>query len=163
MGLSAGGLASGLDVAGMTQQLVAAERAPKEQRIKEQQQKLEVQLSGYGQIKSAVSGLEEMVKKFAEDKVFAGQSATSSESGFVGVEASADAQNGSYNIEVIALAKSHKVMSNNSFDSDPKAELGSGTLDITIDGKRYHWISIKKKAALKISLMRLIMPKITLV
>ncbi len=83
MGLSAGGLASGLDVAGMTQQLVAAERAPKEQRIKEQQQKLEVQLSGYGQIKSAVSGLEDMVKKFAEDKVFAGQSATSSESGFL--------------------------------------------------------------------------------
>ncbi len=50
------GLASGLDVAGMTQQLGAAERAPKEQRIKEQRQKLEVQLGGYGQIKSAVSG-----------------------------------------------------------------------------------------------------------
>ncbi|MCD9470600.1 flagellar filament capping protein FliD [Photobacterium phosphoreum] len=149
MGLSAGGLASGLDVAGMTQQLVAAERAPKEQRIKEQQQKLEVQLSGYGQIKSAVSGLEEMVKKFAEDKVFAGQSATSSESGFVGVEASADAQNGSYNIEVIALAKSHKVMSNNSFDSDPKAELGSGTLDITIDGKTLSLDINKEKSSLK--------------
>ncbi len=69
--------------------------------------------------------------------------------GFVGVEASADAQNGSYNIEVLALAKSHKVMSNNSFDSDPKAELGSGTLDITIDGKTLSLDINKEKSSLK--------------
>lgn len=149
MGLSAGGLASGLDITGMTQQLVAAERAPKEQRIKEQQQKVGVQLSGYGQIKSAVSGLEDMVKKFTEDKVFAGQSAESSESSFVDVKASAEAKNGTYNIEVLALAKSHKVVSNNAFDSDPKAELGSGTLDITVDGKTMSLTIDKNKSSLK--------------
>lgn len=149
MGLSAGGLASGLDVAGMTQQLVAAERAPKEQRIKEQQQKLEVQLSGYGQIKSAVSGLEDMVKKFAEDKVFAGQSAKSSESGFVSVEASDKARNGSYTVEVLEIAKSHKVVTNSAFDADPKAKLGSGDLEITVDGKTMSVAIDQDKSSLK--------------
>ncbi|WP_318520541.1 flagellar filament capping protein FliD [Photobacterium leiognathi] len=149
MGLSAGGLASGLDVAGMTQQLVAAERAPKEQRIKEQQQKLEVQLSGYGQIKSAVSGLEDMVKKFAEDKVFAGQSAKSSESGFVSVEASDKAKNGSYTVEVLEIAKSHKVVTNSAFDADPKAKLGSGDLEITVDGKTMSVTIDPDKSSLK--------------
>ncbi|KJF90394.1 flagellar hook protein [Photobacterium leiognathi] len=149
MGLSAGGLASGLDVAGMTQQLVAAERAPKEQRIKEQQQKLEVQLSGYGQIKSAVSGLEDMVKKFSEDKVFAGQSAKSSESGFVSVEASDKARNGSYTVEVLEIAKSHKVVTNNAFDADPKAKLGSGDLEITVDGKTMSVTIEPDKSSLK--------------
>ncbi|PSV23323.1 flagellar hook protein [Photobacterium leiognathi subsp. mandapamensis] len=149
MGLSAGGLASGLDVAGMTQQLVAAERAPKEQRIKEQQQKLEVQLSGYGQIKSAVSGLEDMVKKFAEDKVFAGQSAKSSEKDFVSVEASDKAKNGSYTVEVLEIAKSHKVVTNNAFDADPKAKLGSGDLEITVDGKTMSVTIDPDKSSLK--------------
>ncbi|MBP2699160.1 flagellar filament capping protein FliD [Photobacterium lucens] len=149
MGLSAGGLASGLDVAGMTQQLVAAERAPKEQRIKEQQQKLEVQLSGYGQIKSAVSGLEDMVKKFAEDKVFAGQSAKSSEKDFVSVEASDKAKNGSYTVEVLEIAKSHKVVTNNAFDADPKAQLGAGDLEITVDGKTMSVTIDQDKSSLK--------------
>lgn len=149
MGLSAGGLASGLDVAGMTQQLVAAERAPKEQRIKEQQQKLEVQLSGYGQIKSAVSGLEDMVKKFAEDKVFAGQSAKSSEKDFVSVEASDKAKNGSYTVEVLEIAKSHKVVTNSAFDADPTATLGSGDLEITVDGKTMSVTIDPDKSSLK--------------
>ncbi|PSV28752.1 MULTISPECIES: flagellar filament capping protein FliD [unclassified Photobacterium] len=149
MGLSAGGLASGLDVAGMTQQLVAAERTPKEQRIKEQQQKLEVQLSGYGQIKSAVSGLEDMVKKFAEDKVFAGQSAKSSEKDFVSVEASDKAKNGSYTVEVLEIAKSHKVVTNSAFDADPKAQLGSGDLEITVDGKTMSVTIDQDKSSLK--------------
>ncbi|WP_305813487.1 hypothetical protein [Photobacterium leiognathi] len=40
MGLSAAGMASGLDIAGMTQQLVMAERKPKADRLTEQQKRL---------------------------------------------------------------------------------------------------------------------------
>ncbi|BAX52271.1 flagellar capping protein [Photobacterium damselae subsp. piscicida] len=57
MGLSAAGMASGLDIAGMTQQLVAAERAPKEERIKKQQTQINVSLSAYSQVTASVKGM----------------------------------------------------------------------------------------------------------
>ena len=58
MGLSAAGMASGLDIAGMTQQLVAAERKPKSDRITNQQKQVNVSLSAYGQVKSSVSAMQ---------------------------------------------------------------------------------------------------------
>ncbi|MGU3240193.1 flagellar cap protein FliD N-terminal domain-containing protein [Photobacterium damselae subsp. piscicida] len=50
-------MASGLDIAGMTQQLVAAERAPKEERIKKQQTQINVSLSAYSQVTAFVKGM----------------------------------------------------------------------------------------------------------
>lgn len=143
MGLSAGGLASGLDVGGMTQQLVAAERAPKEQRINQQKQKLDVQLSSYGQIKSAVSSMEDLIKKFEKEHSFSSQKATSSESSYVGIKTDELAKSGIYSIEVLALAKNYKISSVNSFSTDPKASLGEGNLKISV-GDKMMSLSINK-------------------
>lgn len=135
MGLSVGGLGSGLDVAGMTQQLVAAERTPKQQRITEQMSKLDVSLSAYGQLKSTAVSLQEMFEKFAEDNVFSNNSVSSSDTDFIRASVESNAQNGRYSIEVKSLAQSHRVTSANSFDADPKASLGSGDLVFSVGGK----------------------------
>ncbi|MBV1840650.1 MULTISPECIES: flagellar filament capping protein FliD [Photobacterium] len=135
MGLSVGGLGSGLDVAGMTQQLVAAERTPKQLRISEQMSKVDNSLSAYGLVKSSASSMQDMLDKFKEDEVFVSKEATSSEAGYLSVKADSDAQNGIYSIEVKQLAKSHKIVSTTSFDADPKADLGSGEMVITVGDK----------------------------
>ncbi|KLV05880.1 flagellar hook protein [Photobacterium aquae] len=135
MGLSASGLGSGLDVAGMTQQLVAAERTPKQQRLTEQMAKVEVSLSAYGQIKSSASGLQEMFEKFDEDDVFDNNQVTTSNRDFVEASVESNAQNGRYSIEVKAMAQSHRLASANSFDADPNAKIGSGDLVFTVGDK----------------------------
>ncbi|KLV11013.1 flagellar hook protein [Photobacterium ganghwense] len=135
MGLSVGGLGSGLDVAGMTQQLVAAERTPKQTRITDQMSKVDSSLSAYGLVKSSASSLQELLEKFKEDEAFISKKASSSDKEFISVTADSNTQNGSYSVEVKQLAKSHKIVSNSSFDADPAADLGSGEMVISVGDK----------------------------
>ncbi|PSW45651.1 flagellar filament capping protein FliD [Photobacterium leiognathi] len=135
MGLSAAGMASGLDIAGMTQQLVMAERKPKADRITEQQKKVNVTLSAYGQIKSSVSGIQSMLEKFGKNDAFASQKATSDNSDYVSVKADAKAKNGTYTINVEQMAQSHKLMGQELFSGDPEASLGSGEMVIKVGDK----------------------------
>ena len=142
MGLSVGGLGSGLDVAGMTDMLVAAERTPKQQRIDKQMQEVEVSLSAYGQVNSSMSDMQDMFEEFDEEEVFLSKKAMSSESDYLKVSAESHAQNGNYSIEVNQLAQSHRLVSQNGLDADPDASLGDGeiifslgseTMSVTID------------------------------
>lgn len=108
MGLSAAGMASGLDIAGMTQQLVAAERAPKEERIKKQQTQINVSLSAYSQVTASVKGMQDMFKDFAKDDAFSSQKASSNKEDYVAVKATSKAKNGTYSVNVLQMAQSHK-------------------------------------------------------
>ncbi|MBC7002164.1 flagellar filament capping protein FliD [Photobacterium sp. BZF1] len=145
MGLSVGGLGSGLDVAGMTDMLVAAERTPKQQRIDKQMQEVEVSLSAYGQVNSSMSDMQDMFEEFDEDEVFLSKKAVSSEADYLKVSAESHAQNGNYSIEINQLAQSHRLVSENGLDADPDASLGDGelvfslgseTMSVTIDSAK---------------------------
>ncbi|PSV17692.1 flagellar hook protein [Photobacterium kishitanii] len=135
MGLSAAGMASGLDIAGMTQQLVAAERKPKADRIETQQKQVNVSLSAYGQVKSSVSAMQSMLEKFGKDEAFNGQKATSDNSDYLSIKATSTAKNGVYNINIQQMAQSHKLMSKELFSADPEASLGSGEMMIKVGDK----------------------------
>ncbi|MBY3787272.1 flagellar filament capping protein FliD [Photobacterium carnosum] len=135
MGLSAAGMASGLDIAGMTQQLVAAERKPKSDRITTQQKQVNVSLSAYGQVKSSVSAMQSMLEKFGKDEAFNGQKATSDNSDYLSIKATAKAKSGVYNIKIQQMAQSHKLMGKESFSADPEASLGSGEMVIKVGDK----------------------------
>ncbi|MCQ1058296.1 flagellar filament capping protein FliD [Photobacterium sp. ZSDE20] len=134
-GLSVGGLGSGLDVTGMTQQLVAAERMPKELRITDEKSKVDASLSAYGLVKSSASTMQDMFEEFADDEAFSSKSASTSDSSYLSVSAESHAQNGNYSIEVKQLAQSHKIASSESFNADPGYSMGSGPLVIGIGGK----------------------------
>ncbi|MCD9506791.1 flagellar filament capping protein FliD [Photobacterium phosphoreum] len=135
MGLSAAGMASGLDIAGMTQQLVAAERKPKADRITTQQKQVNVSLSAYGQVKSSVSAMQSMLEKFGKDEAFNGQKATSDNSDYLSIKATAKAKSGVYNINIQQMAQSHKLMGEELFSADPEASLGSGEMVIKVGDK----------------------------
>ena len=49
------GIGSGLDIAGLVQQLVAAEAAPVQSRIGQQEARVQAKLSAFGSLKSALS------------------------------------------------------------------------------------------------------------
>lgn len=135
MGLSAAGMASGLDIAGMTQQLVAAERKPKADRITTQQKQVNVSLSAYGLVKSSVSAMQSMLEKFGKDEAFNGQKATSDNSDYLSIKATAKAKSGVYNINIQQMAQSHKLMGEELFSADPEASLGSGEMVIKVGDK----------------------------
>ena len=132
MGLSIGGLGSGLDIGNMTEQLVAAERTPKLTRIQQSMSKVDNHLSAYGLIKSSASNFQEKLTEFKADDVFLGKSSTSSDSEFVSVSSTSDAQAGQYSIEVKQLAQKHKVASQFALDADPNASLGQGSLTLSL-------------------------------
>ncbi|KHT61518.1 flagellar hook protein [Photobacterium gaetbulicola] len=148
-GLAVGGLGSGLDVTGMTQQLVAAERMPKEQRIQSEMSKVEVSLSAYGQVKASASAVHDLVEKYEKDEAFSSKEASSSDPGYVGVSVESHAQNGSYSVEVKRLAQSHKVASADSFDADPDISLGSGNIVIGIGDDSFTLTVDPDKSSLK--------------
>ncbi|HIF9261059.1 TPA: flagellar filament capping protein FliD [Photobacterium damselae] len=135
MGLSAAGMSSGLDISGMTQQLVAAERAPKEERIKKQQTQINVSLSAYSQVTASVKGMQDMFKDFAKDDAFSSQKASSNKEDYIGVKATSKAKNGTYSVNVLQMAQSHKLVSQGVFSADPKTSLGSGPLTIKVGEK----------------------------
>lgn len=128
-------MASGLDIAGMTQQLVAAERKPKADRITTQQKQVNVSLSAYGQVKSSVSAMQSMLEKFGKDEAFNGQKATSDNSDYLSIKATAKAKSGVYNINIQQMAQSHKLMGEELFSADPEASLGSGEMVIKVGDK----------------------------
>jgi flagellar hook-associated protein 2 len=125
-GISSLGVGSGLDLASLVRQLVAAERAPAEGRLDRSASKLQSQISALGQVKSGLATLQEALAKLtgAEDA----RSVQLSDETALSATATAAADIGRYNVEVFELAKAQSLASAGFVDLD--AALGSG--DITL-------------------------------
>lgn len=120
-------LGSGLDIPSLVQQLVAAERAPTERRIARGENEARTELSAIGTLKSAFAGLQTALDKLRKDD---GSNARSTDvpkdAGFTATAAPSAAV-GHYDIEVIALAKAHKLTSAG-YTED--AAIGTGKITI---------------------------------
>ena len=131
--LSSPGVGSGLDVRSMVNQLVAAERAPAENRIGRLESTTKSQISAFGKISSALSGLQDALAKFAGDGALPGRKVSVPEgAGFTAI-GGAKAALGRHDVTVERLASTHKLQSA-ALASD--AQLGHGSLAITVgDGE----------------------------
>lgn len=137
-GISTSGLGSGIDIRSLVDQLVAAEKAPTENRLNRQQQSVQSQLSAYGSLKSALSSFQDQVKALQDGSSFGGMKANVSNEDALGVSVSAAARSGSYQVEVDALAQSQSLASA-AFEKD--AVVGGGELTfrfgaVTTDAER---------------------------
>ncbi|MBW3549862.1 MAG: flagellar filament capping protein FliD [Proteobacteria bacterium] len=129
MSISAGGIGSGLDVASIVQQLVAAERAPAAGRIDRSERRLNAEISAIGTLRSAFDALRSAVEKLSSgDSATARKTTVGSDAGF-SASASAGAALGTYQVEVLALATAQKLSSTAYTDS--QAVVGTGTLTLT--------------------------------
>ncbi|MEG3192961.1 flagellar filament capping protein FliD [Lysobacter sp. D1-1-M9] len=129
MSISAGGIGSGLDVASIVQQLVAAERAPAAGRIDRSERRLNAEISAIGTLRSAFDALRSAVEKLSSgDAANARKTSVGADAGF-GASATAGAALGTYQVEVLALATADKLSSTAYTDS--QTVVGTGTLTLT--------------------------------
>jgi len=128
MSISSLGIGSGLDLANLVDQLVAAERAPAQSRITLKQTHAQTKLSALGSLRSAISNLETALAAIKSFK--AGMKATSVSPEAVSATAGGAPVAGVYNVVVRELASAQSLASE-AFD-DIDAPLGEGTLTITV-------------------------------
>lgn len=126
--ISSLGAGSGIDVSGLVDGLVAAEKAPKTARLDSRQEKLDTQISAYGTLKSSLSEFQNVLKPLVDADTFNARSVSFPTTDLITPnQLDANAQVGSYQMEVISLAQSQSLAS--AAVADSKAALGAG--DIT--------------------------------
>ena len=103
MAISSAGIGSGLDVAKIVEQMVAAEKVPLK-KLEYKAEGIQTQISTYGEIKSLTSKLGDIVSKLTRDSAWNGVSISSSNPTLSGTMTGI-AATGTYNIQVTHLAQ----------------------------------------------------------
>ena len=103
MAISSAGIGSGLDVAKIVEQTVAAEKVPLK-KLEYKAEGIQTQISTYGEIKSLTSKLGDSVSKLTRDSAWNGVSISSSNPTLSGTMTGI-AATGTYNIQVAHLAQ----------------------------------------------------------
>jgi flagellar hook-associated protein 2 len=123
------GIGSGLDVNALVNGLVSAERAPADNRLKASESTAKAQISAFGALSSALSGLQTALDAFKGVGADPGRKATvGADAGFA-ASAGTTAPLGSYSVRVEKLATIHKLQSA-AVATD--AQVGYGTLSIQV-------------------------------
>lgn len=125
------GLSSGIDINGLVAQLVAAERAPVEQRLNRQQAKVDTQISALGQLKGSLATLQSTLTPLRTVSAFQTRVARSSDPSIFEATATSSAAQGSYTIEVDRLATAHRLVSS-AFAGGSDSAVGTGTLTLSL-------------------------------
>ena len=103
MAISSAGIGSGLDVAKIVEQTVAAEKVPLK-KLEYKAEGIQTQISTYGEIKSLTSELGDISSKLTRDSAWNGVTISSSNSTITGTMTGIAAP-GTYNIKVTQLAQ----------------------------------------------------------
>jgi flagellar hook-associated protein 2 len=135
-GLQSSGVGSGIDINSLVSQLVAAERAPAEQRIQRATSKVTTQLTALGTLRGALSTLQSSVAGLKTPIAFQARRADSSDKTVFAATATSGAATGNYAVEVRNLASAQKLASA-PFAAGATAVVGTGTLTITSGGEAY--------------------------
>ena len=124
------GIGSGLDIAGIVQQLVAAEGQPVETRIAQKEFRAQAKLSAFGNLKSALADFRDKLDVMKSADKFLQRKAASGNEDVFTVSAESGALPASYSVEVVQLAQAQKLTSGAFTGAD--AEVGTGELSIFV-------------------------------
>jgi len=126
--ITAAGVGSGLDIESLVTQLIAAERAPVENRILRRDAQITAELSAFGTFKSALSTFQNNLGDLNVLSNFGRRTGVSSDADILEATSNGTAVSGSYDVSVTQLAKSHSLASGAYSASDDV--VGTGTLTI---------------------------------
>jgi flagellar hook-associated protein 2 len=129
-GISFSGVGSGLDLASLLNQLIAAERSAPAARFDRAQGRAQTQLSALGTLKSALAELRTANDALKSIGSFQRRTATSGDESLFTALAEGAASPGAWSVEVQSLAKAHKLASG-AFAS-ASAVVGTGTLTLAV-------------------------------
>jgi len=129
MAISATGIGSGLDVTGIVDQLVAAERAPVGNRLAANGARANEELSAIGKLKASLAKFRDALSTLSDPGEFQQRTVSIETEGIFTATTTSAAVPGFYDIEVTSLARRHKLASQ-AF-ADTVTPIGTGTLAIT--------------------------------
>lgn len=138
MAITAPGVGSGLDVKSLVEQLVSAERQPAATRLASQEAKANAELTGIGRLKSALATFQTAVATLADIDSFQQRKATVPDDGRISATVTTDATPASYEVEVLALARAHRLLSGafagaDSVVGEGQLLIGSGASSMQIE------------------------------
>lgn len=143
------GVGSGLALDDLVQQLITAERKPKEDRLNAKEEQIEAEISGLGQIKSKLSDFKDTVDDLRSDNGINGREPTitnpSEDDDVLSAEASNSALRGSYEISVEQLAAGSRITTDAgafTSSSDPVLTSGTGSLSFDVGGAKSFTIDV---------------------
>ncbi len=134
--LSSPGVGSGLDINGLVEKLVAAERAPQQAQINRQQTTTVTTISALGSLKGALGAFQAALAPLSTLSSITARSAVSSKPDVFTASATSSAAPGSYDIEVLSVASAHQI-SSLGFLNGSAHVLGTGTLTIAVGAKSF--------------------------
>lgn len=135
--ISSLGVGSGIDVRGLVDQLIEAERQPEQRRLDNRQATIEAQISGLGRLQEGLKSFGSVVSGMQDTTDFQKVVAQSSNSSVLEVGAEANAPEGNYEVEVVRLAQSQRLATNDAETlfgagfSAGSTELGAGDVTLT--------------------------------
>ena len=139
MSTSLSGLVSGIDVQSLITNLSAAYQAPITL-LQNQEQTQQTTLSAWGTLQSSLSSLQSALGALQNIGSTNNRSATVANTSLASATASANAQQGSYNLSNIVLAQAQSVYSNNF--ASTSSGVGTGTLQIQVGSGAVQSIAI---------------------
>jgi flagellar hook-associated protein 2 len=125
------GAGSGIDIKKLAEDLVAAERAPRQELIDQRIERTEARISGYGAVRYALSALKDAFAGLNETGDFATVNTTSSQAAAVSASASPAAQVGRHSIAVTQLAAAQR-SSSAGYASKGTALNGGSAFDLSL-------------------------------
>ena len=129
------GAGSGIDVKGLAQSLVDAEKTPKKERIDEKIAKTEAKITGFGAVKFALSELKTAFAKINDASDFSSIKTSNTQPSAFGVSTTSSAEAGSYSIEVLQTALAQRTASSTFVDRATTLNGGAAfKLNLTIGG-----------------------------
>jgi flagellar hook-associated protein 2 len=127
---------SQIDVQSLVSQLIAAERATPDAAITRDSTRVTTQISALGSLMGSMSSFRAALSSLKTVDVFSTRTATSSQPDSYAATASAKAVPGSYDIEVVKLAKAQQ-LSSNPFVGGSTSVVGTGTLTLSLGAKSF--------------------------
>ncbi len=129
------GLGSGLNINNLVEQLVNAERTPKESRFDAREALIQTKISSLGNFKGAISTFQTSLSGLKSASSFQKMTVSSSDTTMVTASAEKNADVGNYRLDVKQLAQSHALASSVYTSAD--AEVGTGKLTIQLGTTTY--------------------------
>lgn len=127
-GIQAPGVGSNLDVNSIVTQLVAAEKAPTETRLANEEALVQARLSTMGIVKSSVADFQTAIRSLASVTAFQSKTVSVANDRLFSATVSSAAKAGQYSVEVSELAQAQKLASKTF--TNATTSVGTGTLHI---------------------------------
>lgn len=139
MPISTSGVGSGINIRELVDDLLAAESKDKKLRFDKNEAEALTKISAYGTLKGTLSDFKDKIQSLIDINPFTSRAVsvglTTDNRSVISAEASNSAQTGDFLIEVTALAKSHKLASQN-FGSSTDI-VGTGVLEFNVGVTTY--------------------------